>query len=80
MQREDPEKQNEETEDTQEQHPPRIYVETDILPKLCGVLTAPKLSKAQILDIQYSLHRYTQENKLSYLKEQPIHTSTIPYR
>ncbi len=50
----------------------RIYIETEILKKLCKVITAPKVNKEQALNIQYLLHFYKEE--------EPLYTSNIPYR
>ncbi len=69
-----------EPKDTQDHSRSRIYVETDILKKLCAVLTAPKIEKGNVLDIQYILHWYTKSDQFLKPEQLPVYTSSIPYR
>ncbi len=73
-------KPDQEPKDTQDHSCSRIYVETDILEKLSAVLTAPKIEKAKVLDIQYFLHWYTKSGQFSKQEQLPVYTSRIPYR
>ncbi len=80
LQSQDITEQTESTKDTNTGSLPRIriYIETEILKKLCKVITAPKVNKEQALNIQYLLHFYKEE--LPKLEEEPLYTSNIPYR
>ena len=58
---------------------PGIYVETNILTKLCGIMTAPRVSETQVLEMQYLLQWGKDElNKPEEKKY--IYRSKIPYR
>ena len=80
LESEDITEQTKDTKDTNTGSLPRIriYIETEILKKLCKVITAPKVNKEQALNIQYLLHLYKEE--LPKLEEEPLYTSNIPYR
>ena len=57
---------------------PGIYVETNILTELCGIMTAPRVSETQVLEMQYLLQ--WGKKKLDKLEDNYIHKSKIPYR